>query len=80
MPLLGSGTTPGNGSSLDTREVSLQPIEHETLSPEGFLETLDDRREQIESSRFVPPKLGDDHFGYVEVDYKQPVFKPVPRT
>lgn len=56
-------------------KLELKPVTRERLSPGEFLRVLDSKREQIESSTFVPPKFGDDHFGYFEVEYSDPVYK-----
>jgi len=58
-------------------EISMQSVTQEQLSPEAFLDSLAEHQRHIKSSRFVAPKLGDSHFGYFEVEYKQPVFKPI---
>lgn len=56
-------------------ELRFEPVRKEQLGPAEFLRALDKRRGQIESSTFVMPSLGDDHFGYFEVEYTDPVYR-----
>ena len=66
-----------SNSTTETRksEVYLNPVERERLSPSEFIETVNRRSEDIRTTSYVPPKLGDDHFGYFEVEYDSPVYK-----
>ena len=69
-----------NGSAPETdgeMAVSMRAVEQEKLSPEACLEVLETRRGQIERSTFVPPDVGDSHFGYFRVDYKKPIHRSV---
>lgn len=45
------------------------------VSVEEYLKITSDKNAQrnIKSSRFVPPKLGTDNYGYFEIQYKTPV-------
>jgi hypothetical protein len=52
----------------------MQPVERERVGPGQYLE-LESDPDRVESASFVPPKLGDDHFGYFEVEYRTPVYK-----
>lgn len=67
---------PTNGDT-DRRDVPMRPVNHESLSPSDFRELATEHPERVESSKFVPPQLGDSHFGYFEVEYHQPIFRPV---
>ena len=55
--------------------LQFEPVRRERLSPAEFLEALNSDRDNIESSHFVAPQLGDDHFGYFEVEYRNPVYR-----
>lgn len=63
------------GSSEPQGSIELEPVERERMSPAGFLSTLESDPDKIESSSFIPPRLGDDHFGYFEVEYRTPVYR-----
>ena len=67
----------GSNSVDETRksEVHLNPVERERLSPSEFIETVNSRSEDIRTTSYVSPKLGEDHFGYFEVEYDPPVYK-----
>lgn len=47
----------------------------ETVSAEEFLKILETRRHGMESVRFIPPKLGDKHFGKFKIKYRIPYYK-----
>lgn len=55
--------------------VNLEPVTREYLTSVEFLELIESDPERIESSTFVAPRLGDMHFGYFEVEYRDPVYK-----
>lgn len=44
------------------------------VSPEVFLEILETRQSDLKSFKFVPPRLGDKHFGYFRIEWKWPRF------
>ena len=48
--------------------------EAERVSPEAFLEILERRQSELKSFEFVPPRLGDKHFGYFRIEWKWPRF------
>ncbi|MDD9797911.1 MAG: hypothetical protein OXT03_02205 [Alphaproteobacteria bacterium] len=50
----------------------------ETVSAEEFLKILETRRHTIESTRFIPPKLGDKHFGKFEIKRRVPYYEKTP--
>lgn len=56
-------------------DVHLEPVTKERLGPAEFLARLEESPERIESSSFVAPSLGDEHFGYFEVEYSNPIYK-----
>lgn len=58
-----------------TQSLHLQPIEREQMGPAQFLDLLKRDSDRVESTTFISPKLGDDHFGYFEVEYRDPVYK-----
>lgn len=66
-----------NNSAKEVRksELTLSPTERERQSPSEFIETVNRRSENIRTTSYVPPKLGDEHFGYFEVEYDVPVYK-----
>lgn len=45
------------------------------LSAAEFLEFTNTSSNEIKSSKFIPPKLGDKGFGYFEVETKTPYFE-----
>jgi hypothetical protein len=49
---------------------TLKPIKSQTLSPERFVVLVEKKREKIESSRFVPPSIGQKGFGRFHVEFK----------
>lgn len=55
--------------------IELEPVRRERLSPAEFLEVLDSDRGRIASSNYVAPRLGDNHFGYFEVEYDRPIYR-----
>jgi hypothetical protein len=63
-------------NGISKEEIPMQSVKQEHLSPSDFLEISESEPELIKSSRFVAPRLGEDHFGYFEVQYKQPVYRP----
>lgn len=48
--------------------------EPERVSPEAFLDILETRQSELKSFEFVPPRLGDKHFGYFRIEWKWPRF------
>jgi len=50
----------------------------ETVSAEELLEILKEPRPDVKSVRFVPPKLGDKHFGKFEIKRKVPYYEKTP--
>lgn len=58
-----------------TKSISLEPVEAEAVTPTQFLQLIKEKPDRIESSRFIAPRLEDDHFGYFEIEYKAPVYK-----
>jgi hypothetical protein len=58
-----------------TDEIQLIPVERERLTPAQFLRTMRERRDLVESSSYNPPQLGDDHFGYFDVEYREPIYE-----
>jgi hypothetical protein len=57
-------------------EIPTFPVRRERLHPEEFLALVQEEAEIIRSSTFIPPQLEDNHFGYVEVEYERPQFRP----
>lgn len=67
-PLFQSNETEG-------RDLLLEPVKREYLSPIEFLKLLESDRDRVKSSTFVPPRLEDNHFGYFDVEYDRPIYK-----
>ena len=57
-----------------TQEIILEPTRQELVSPERYLEILENGRANVASVRVVPPTLGEKGFGSLLVDYKRPVY------
>lgn len=55
--------------------LQLEPVREERMGPAEFLEVLESNPDNIKSSSFVAPRLGENHFGYFEVEYRFPVYK-----
>ena len=53
----------------------LIPIKEETIQPDEFVKIVEDQVENIESSTFIPPKIGSPDFGQGAVVYKHAVLK-----
>jgi hypothetical protein len=49
------------------------PTSTKSMKPEEFVALTDKQKENIESSRFVPPTIGSKNFGHVQVKFKTPV-------
>jgi len=62
-------------SEAEPQEMHLEPVFREQMAPHEFLQLLQSDTSRIKSSTFVPPRLGDNHFGYFEVEYDRPVYK-----
>lgn len=60
---------------MSTKELELDPVYSEALTPERFLDALQKREEDIESVRISPAKLGRRGFGHIVVRWKTPVYK-----
>ena len=56
-------------------EIGLYPVSQEYLTPEEYLSVSKVRAAIISSVRFVPPRLGDSHFGRIYVQYRHPVYR-----
>lgn len=54
--------------------IDLIPKRTKTLSPKKFLRLTAKERADIKSSRFVPPKLGEEGFGKFVVIVKNPEY------
>jgi hypothetical protein len=49
---------------------TLKPVKYRIVSPEEFVTLVETRRSKIESTRFVPPKIGANSFGSFRVEFK----------
>lgn len=57
------------------REVELTPTSHRLVSPEEFLQMCEKESDNIRSSSYIPPRMGDEGFGHFEVHLKRPVYQ-----
>lgn len=48
------------------------PVTQEMLRPEQFVSVLNKQPATVASARFIPPRVGDNHFGHILVVYKVP--------
>lgn len=55
-------------------DAGINPLYTEIVSPTRFVEIWSTMRKAIRSTRFLPPKLGDEGFGRVLIVWKVPVF------
>lgn len=53
--------------------MALYPFKERLLSPEAYQREMQEHRANIEAVRFIPPRLGDTHFGMFSVRYKRPI-------
>lgn len=53
----------------------LLPIRSENISPEEYLNLSSSQKSNINEVSVVPPKLGEDNFGKIHVNYRIPVLK-----
>lgn len=51
------------------------PTSTELMRPKEFVNLTQTQKDNIQTCQFVPPSLGDDHFGRVRVTYKTPVLR-----
>jgi hypothetical protein len=54
--------------------LKLEPTQKERMTPAQFLQAVRSDGDNIQSASFVAPHLGDDHFGYFEVEYENPFY------
>lgn len=47
----------------------------EQVSPQQFLRLSSIEKANIAESRIIPPKLGENEFGKIEISYKDPFYK-----
>lgn len=55
--------------------LSAMPKNYRILSIEEFVNLSDKEKNAIVSTRIVPPRLGEDEFGYMQVFYRTPVYE-----
>lgn len=55
--------------------IDVTPVLVEKVSTKEYLRLMKTSERNIKRSTFIPPKLGDKHFGRFEIEYKYPVFK-----
>lgn len=67
--------SPFSSEPVSSGEVKLDAVRRERLGPLEFLRILESDRENIKSSTFIPPELGDSHFGYFDIEYRTPIYK-----
>lgn len=57
------------------RDVRMGAIHREVLSPDAYIRLYNERPGSIAKVRPAPPKLGDKHFGGLEVTYRSPRYR-----
>lgn len=55
--------------------IDIKSMTTEILSPEKYLTLSAKERANIFQAKIVPPVLGSEDFGKIQVDYKTPVYK-----
>lgn len=55
---------------MTTKIKTLKPVKSRVVSAEEYQTLIDKRRDNIESSRFIPPKIGGKGFGKFQVTFK----------
>lgn len=55
---------------MTTKIKTLKPVKSRVVSAEEYQTILDKRRDNIESSRFIPPRIGGKGFGKFQVTFK----------
>ncbi len=58
-------------------EIPMMPMRFQTVTPEEYLQIVNERRDEILSVRIVPPNLGNRDFGKILIEWKNPVFVPM---
>jgi hypothetical protein len=56
------------------RDIYLDPVYTETLSPERFIETYAKQDDKMQTAYVIPPRLGDPGFGKILVVWKTPTY------
>ncbi|MGI8897073.1 MAG: hypothetical protein ACR2IB_01645 [Pyrinomonadaceae bacterium] len=64
----------GPGSNWRQRTIDLDPVYSEVVTPEGFIHLYENERDEIESVRVIPGRLGSKYFGGFLVSRKRPVY------
>jgi len=59
---------------MSAKELELDPVYSETMSPQRFLESFQKRENDIDSVRVFPARLGRRGFGRIIVRWKTPVY------
>lgn len=57
--------------------IPLENFTCEIVSPEKYLNFSPMDKANVDSVRIIPPTLGEDSFGKIQVNYRVPVFKVV---
>ncbi|MCF8156421.1 MAG: hypothetical protein K9K35_10485 [Rhodoferax sp.] len=57
--------------------IDVFPVREELLKPEEFLDLVERNPSMIERSTFIPPKLGGPGFGFIQVQYSRPKYRPI---
>lgn len=55
--------------------INMGKINQEIVSASVALDLLENRNSEISKIEFMPPELGDDHFGQFLVEWRNPVYK-----
>jgi len=55
--------------------IDLKPIKRKKISPKAYMQLSARKKGNIARSRFIPPKIGSQGFGYFELIFKHPVYQ-----
>lgn len=55
--------------------VLLEKTTHKKVSPREFVHIYEEQRENIKSTKIIPPKMGQYSMGKIEITLKHPVYE-----
>ncbi len=49
---------------------TLKAVKNITVEADAFINMIESRRDNIESTRFIPPKIGEESFGEFKITFR----------
>lgn len=56
------------------REIPLSPLRFQVVTPEEFVKIYNENSSNILSVKILPPKIGNNDFGRILIEWKNPVY------